>query len=76
MTVDALGAFLWKPLFAAIYVVSDQLLLLGVDRHNGSRCCQRLGGPSIDIAELGVPIGIVCTFFGLPITLQAIALLM
>ena len=58
-----------KPLFAAIIIVSEQFLLLGIHRYNRR---PRRHGPlhlCVNMAELRVAVGMIRTFLRLPVAL-------
>ena len=71
MNPDRLRVTLGPILPAVVLEVSDQFLLLRVDGDHRLACRQRLLHLSIDIAELGVPVGMAGAFRGLAIALQA-----
>lgn len=63
------------PLTSGVLVVPDQLLLFRVDAHHRVSHGLELLGLLVDIAELRIPVGMLCTFNGLGVALQAEALL-
>ena len=72
--VDPLGLPLGPPLGPAVGEVADLLLLLGVHRHDWVPARQELAGPGGDVAELGVPVGVLGALGHLRVALQAVAL--
>ena len=67
------GLSLRTILTAGILEVTDQLLLLGIDRDRRLTRRQRLFHLCIDVAELDVAVGMVRPFERLAIGLQAVA---
>jgi hypothetical protein len=55
-----------------IVVVSDEFLLLGVDRDDRDALPQASFYRDVDVPKLRIPIGVIRTLFGLAIALQAI----
>ena len=64
------------PLPAAVVVVSQQFLLLGVHGDDGRPLGQSPLDLRVDMAELRVAVGMVLAFFRLAVALQAVALLL
>src|SRR5271157_4664721 len=60
------------PFLPGIPVVSDQFLLLGVDRDDRPASAQERLALALDVAKLSIPIGMLLSFFGLGITLQTV----
>ena len=60
------------PFLPGIPVVSDQFLLLGVDRDDRPASAQERLALALDVAKLSIPIGMLLPFFGLGITLQTV----
>ena len=65
----------WKPLFAAIIIVSEQLLLLGVHGYNRHPPRQGPLHLCVDMAELRVAVGMIRTFLRLAVALEAVVLI-
>ena len=61
------------PLAPAVLEVPDELLLLGVDRDHRLTGADRRRSGRVDIAELGVAIGMRGALLGLAVGLQAVA---
>jgi hypothetical protein len=72
--LDGLPA--WLPLGAAIGVLADQLLLLGVHAHDRLPVGQVRGRLLVEVAELRVPVGMLGALHGLAGALQRVALLL
>ena len=62
MDPNPLGLTLGLPLTATVGEVSDQLLLLGVDADGGLAVLQKLRRLLVQVAELGVTIGVLFPF--------------
>jgi len=62
-------------LFAAVLVVADELLLLPVDTDHWLSGGDVLLGRSVDMGELGIPVGMSSTLDRLGVALQAEVLL-
>src|SRR3954469_12577347 len=60
------------PFLPGIPVVSDQFLLLGIDRDDWPASAQERPALALDVAKLSIPIGMLLSFFGLGITLQTV----
>jgi hypothetical protein len=69
------GLACWPPLPPAVGIPADQFLLLGVDADDRLAGGQLLLGLLVDIAELGVPVGVLGALLGLEGALQRVALL-
>jgi len=61
------------PFAPAVLEIADQLLLLGVDRDRRLARRKRRLHLRVDVAELGVAVGMACPFAGLAVGLQAVA---
>jgi hypothetical protein len=66
-----LGITLWPILPTIVLEITDQFVLLRVDRDRGLVFCQCLLHFGIDVAELSVPVGMADALRGLAISLQA-----
>ena len=75
MPADFDGVFGRKPLLAGIIVVADEFFLLGVHRNDRPSCRQGSFNAGVDMAELGIPVGVAAAFLCLAIALQAVVLL-
>src|SRR5580693_7538658 len=64
------------PFLPGIPVVSDQFLLLGVDRDDRPPSAQERLALALDVAELSIPVGMLLPFPGLGVTLQAVVYVM
>src|ERR1035437_2358188 len=64
-----------KPLLAAIIVVSEQFLLLGVHRYYRHPRRQGSLHLGVDMTELRIAVGMIRTFLRLPIALQTVVLI-
>src|ERR1017187_1521751 len=64
-----------KPLLAAIIVVSEQFLLLGVHRYYRHPRRQGSLHRGVDMTELRIAVGMIRTFLRLPIALQTVVLI-
>src|SRR5258708_8658352 len=60
------------PFLPGIPVVSDQFLLLGVDRNDGPASAQERLALALDVAELSIAVGMLLSFLGLSVTLQTV----
>src|SRR5271157_4901769 len=60
------------PFLPGFLVVSDQFLLLGVDRDDRPASAQERLALALDVAKLSIPIGMLLPFFGFGITLQTV----
>src|ERR1700730_18114315 len=72
MHVHLNGLPLRLPFLPGIPVVSDQFLLLGVDRDDRPAAAQEPLALASDVAKLSIPVGMLFSFFGLGITLQTV----
>ena len=61
------------PFLPGIPVVSDQFLVLGVDRDDRPASAQERLALALDVTKPSIAIGMLLPFFGLVITLQTIA---
>ncbi len=75
VTVHLDGLLGGQPLPAAVVVVSQQFLLLGVHGNDGRRLGQGPLDLRVDVAELRVAVGMVLALLGFAVALQAVALL-
>jgi hypothetical protein len=73
--IDELRLFLGLPLARAVFEVADELLLLGVDGHHGNATIDAVLSLRVDVLELRVAIGVLCTLDRLVGCLQAVAML-
>lgn len=64
-----------KPLLAAVFVVSEQFLLLGVHGYNRYPGRQSPLHLCVDMTELRVAVRMIRTFLRLPVALQAVVLI-
>jgi len=71
--IDLDGLAFRLPFLPGILVVPDQFLLLGVDRDDRRASAQERLALALDVAKLGIAIGMLLPFFGLGIALQAVA---
>ena len=76
MHFDRFRLPLGSPLPSAVTIGTNQLLLLGVDRHHRLPLPLKGLDPPADVAELRVPVRMLSPFQGLAIPLQAVAHLM
>jgi hypothetical protein len=60
---------------AGVRVVADQFLLLGVDRQDREPGRQGPLDAGVDVAKLGIPVGMVRPLLGLARALQTVVLL-
>lgn len=72
VTLHRNGLFCRAPLPASIDVVTDQFLLFGVDRYDRDALPQAFFYRGVDVPKLRIAIGMIRTFLGLAIALQAI----
>jgi len=72
MNVDALGVLRTTPRPARVLVVTDELLLLRIDRDHGPPGRKRLTHLFVDEAELRVAVRVLLALHGLPRALQAV----
>ncbi len=67
------GLALGSPLFAGVFEVADELLLLGVDADHRLAAFDRPLGDRVDVAELPVAVGVLVAFPRFDVRLQAVA---
>src|ERR1700730_5480749 len=72
MDIDLLGFSGRLPFLPGIGVVSDEFLLFGIDRDDRPALPQKGLPLALDLAKLGVTIGMLLPFFGLGIALQTV----
>jgi hypothetical protein len=75
MDIDAFGLAGGLPLPAAVGETPDQLLLLGIHTHHRLPGGEMRLGLLVEVAELGVPVGVPGALQGLDRALQPVALL-
>ncbi|GAA2978384.1 hypothetical protein Sfulv_60320 [Streptomyces fulvorobeus] len=75
MGLDLGRSSLRPPLTAPVLVEADQFLLLGVHADHRVASAHVFLGPVVDVVELGIPVGMLGTFEGLGVGLEAESLL-
>src|SRR5512135_3182125 len=73
MDVALLGIALRSPFPAAVGISPDQLLLLGIDRDDRLSLGEIPAADRVDVAELGIAVGVLLALQGLGPRLQAVA---
>jgi hypothetical protein len=68
----ALGRLRSPPLLPLILVVTEELLLLRVDRYDWPLRAQRLAHLLVDVLKLSVPIWVVAPLLNLAVPLKAV----
>jgi hypothetical protein len=71
--LDRLGLALGSPLPATIAELTDQFLLLGIDRHDRLPLPLEDLYPLVDMLKLGIAIRVMAAFKSLAVGLQAVA---
>ena len=64
-----------QPLLTLVFVVADELLLLGVNRDDRQSLAQVLLDLGADVSKLRIPIAVICALLSLAVALQAVVLL-
>jgi len=75
VTLDVQRLLGRQPLLALVFVVTEDLLLLRVDRDDRQALAQILLDLGADVPELGIPVRMIRARLGLAIALQAVVLI-
>ena len=72
MTLHLEWLFLWKPLSAAVVVVTNEFLLFCVHGNYGIPLVKAFSNSRVDVSKLCIAVRMIGAFLGLAIALQAI----